>query len=533
MTCRAAVVAFLVFLLTAHLPGQEPPHAGHDHGRLGTVRFPVSCNDGARASFERGVALLHSFWYEEAAATFREAVSRDSTCAMAHWGVAMSYLHPLWPPSPLAELKPGAAAAVRALSLQAPTPRERGYIEAMAAFYQDLETVPHPQRLTAWEQGLGRVHRENPDDPEAAIFHALALIATAPKLDPSYTQLRRAAAILEPLFEKQPDHPGLAHYLIHSYDAPPLVAKAVRAADKYATIAPSVPHAHHMPSHTYTLLGRWDESLAANRRAVDAARRFETEQRMDGAWGERLHALDYMVYAYLQQGRDGEARRIMEEVGGVNRIVPADGVVGAYALGAIPVRYALEHDDWKAAAALTVRPGPALARAVTVYARALGSARLGDTGRARAELKVLAELEAAVGQTPDPYAPTMLKVNRLAATSWLLLASGDTTGAVRTATEAADLEDNSLKHPLTPGPLLSARELLGDMLLQQNRPSEAVEAYRAALAKTPRRARSLNGGIQAAERAKDRATASAWRRELQTLFASADPERRELVPPPR
>jgi tetratricopeptide (TPR) repeat protein len=521
MMARRALLA-LALLAPGTTRAQDPTHAGHELGKVGRVHFVTSCDASAQSPFERGVALLHSFWYEQAADAFRDAARADSTCAMAHWGVAMSYLHPLWPPSPVAALKPGADAAARARTLGAPTPRERAYIESIAAFYDQLETAPHPQRLSAWAAGLARVHEQNPDDTEAAIFHALALIATAPKTDTSYAQLRRAGAMLEPLFARQPEHPGLAHYLIHSYDAPPLVAGAVRAANKYAGIAPSVPHAQHMPSHSYTLLGRWDESIAANRRSADAARRFEVEQRMDGAWDQRLHALDYLAYAYLQQARNVEAKRVVDEAAQVTRTVPPEGLVGAYALAAIPARYALERDDWIAGAALADRPGPPLARAVTHYARSLAAARSGDTARARADLTALAELEAVIAKTPDPFAPTMVRVNRLAASAWLLLATGDEAGALRTATEAADLEDQSLKNPMTPGPLLSARELLGDMLVQVGRPAEAVLAYRAALAKTPRRARSLSGGIQAADRAGDTGTARQWRRELGGLLAKVD-----------
>jgi tetratricopeptide (TPR) repeat protein len=500
MIRRCSALALGILAWSTPSPAQEPAHHGHDLGRVGRVRFPTSCIARAQPLFERGVALLHSFWYERAADAFREAAAADSSCAMASWGLAMSYLHPLWPPSPVAALRPGGEAAARARALLAPTPRERAYVEAIAVFYQDLETAPHPQRLAAWARGMARVHEENPGDSEAAIFHALALIATAPKTDTTYADLRRAGAMLEPLFARQPDHPGLAHYLIHSYDAPPLVGDAVRAANRYAGIAPSVPHAQHMPSHSYTLLGLWEESIAANQRSADAARRIEVEQRMDGAWDQRLHALDYLVYAYLQLGRDWEARRVVDEAAAVTRMVPAQGVVGAYALAAIPARYALEHGDWGAAAALAERPGPPLARAVTSYARALGAARAGDTSQARADLAVLTGLEAEVSGTPDPFAPTMVRVNRLAATAWLQLAAGDETGALRAAAEAADLEDRALKNPLTPGPLLSARELLGDMLLQLNRPGEAAEAYRAALARTPKRARSLAGSAQAGAR---------------------------------
>jgi tetratricopeptide (TPR) repeat protein len=506
----------------------EHAHAGHDTGHVGRVRFATSCTAAVQPVFERGVALLHSFWYEEATATFREAAAQDTACAMAQWGVAMSYLHPLWAAPPPADLRAGTDAVARGRALHAPTERERAWVEAIGAYYDSAESAPHGARLMAWERAMARVQQAFAADTEAAIFHALALIAVQPKTDTSYARLRQAAAILEPLFARKPSHPGLAHYLIHAYDAPPLVGRAVRAASRYAAIAPSVPHAQHMPSHSYSLLGMWDQSIAANRRSIDAARRFEVEQHMDGAWDQRLHATDYMVYAYLQEGRDASALALVREAAGVERTVPPGGATAEFALAATPARYALERDDWRAAAALTPRSGVTipLVRAVTAFARGLGAARAGDTAAARAELAAFPELVSAAATGSDPFAPAMIRINQLAASAWLLLATGDTAGAVRAATQAADVEDGALKNPLTPGPLLSARELLGDLLLETGRPAEAVTAYRAALANTPRRARSLAGGVRAAARAGDMTAARAWRRQLLALLAQGDPERR-------
>ena len=487
-------------MLATH-PAAAQEHAGHEAMHIGRVRFPTSCAPAAQAPFESGVAYLHSFWFDEAAMSFRAAAAADTTCAMAWWGLASSFLHPLWAAPTPAELRSGADAVARARALNAPTDRERGYIAAIGAFFDSASALPHAQRLRAWERGLAAVQAGSPADTEALIFHALALIATQPKTDTSYAQLRQAGDVLEPLFARQPQHPGIAHYLIHAYDVPALVARAQRAANRYAVIAPDVPHAQHMPSHSYTLLGMWDQSIAANLRSRAAGRRFEIQQHMAGTWDQRLHALDYLVYAYLQKGQVPAARAMVDEAARVTTVVPAGSTVADFALAAIPARYALERGDWAGAAALPPRDAATpTARAIGLFAHSLGAARSGDTAAAAAALAAFPALETAAAAGTDPYAVSMIRINRLAAGAWLTLARGDTTGAIQQATQAAETEEGAIKNPVTPGPLLSARELLGDMLLQVGRPADAAAAYRAALVYTPRRMRSVRG-LAAAERA--------------------------------
>jgi tetratricopeptide (TPR) repeat protein len=519
---RTLVLSALFIALAGPLPAQ------HDHGKappagIGRVRFPTTCAPGAQPSLERGVALLHNFWYEEAAAAFREAGSRDSSCAMAWWGVGMTYVRPLWPPLPLDTLRVGAAAAARASAARTADARERGYVDALAAFYRDLGATAPATRLAAWKAGMEQLHAAHAGDREATMFYALSLIATAPRTDPTYAQYRQAGALLEPLFRDTPDHPGLAHYLIHATDAPGMAAAGLDAANRYAGIAPAVPHARHMPSHIYTLIGKWPESIESNRSSAEAGRTFEREQRLGGSWDQTLHALDYMVYAYLQQGRVADAAQVAAEAGVNTRVVPEGSLVGEYAVAAIPARLALEQSRWAEAAGLKLRTGPAPAQAVTWFARAVGAARSGDTALARVALAALEQSETASHSLGDPIWPTTVRAQKLAARAWNALALGDTAGALRLASEAADVEDGSVKHPVTPGAILPARELLGDLLLEVGRAGEARSAYEAALKLAPRRARSLAGAAAAAAKLGDERAAAAWRAELAAMRREGRP----------
>ncbi len=528
MTTRAPLLAVLLLFsarpVAAQMDMGEP--GGTPPAHLGRVHFPTSCNAAAAATIERGVTLLHSFWYEEAAQAFRDAARADTACAMAYWGSATSLMHPLWAPSSPQDLKDGAALAARARALDAPTPRERGYVDAISAFYAGDSAVSFLARVRAWSEGFARLHRAAPADTEATIFYALSLIAVAQNSPPdtTYTLQRQAGDLLEPLFQVEPEHPGLAHYLIHAYDSPALADRAVRAADRYSRIAPSVPHALHMPSHIYTRLGMWDASIASNLASAAAARRYETAQRMDAVWDQRLHAMDYLVYAYLQQGRDAAARRLVEDAARMQRVTPAHSSAAEYALTAIPARYALERGRWSDAAALTPRldlaePG---AIAVTHFARAIGAARSGDTAQARIALAALGAVDDALAASHVPIWPGTVHAQRLAASAWLALAELDTASALRLAREAAELEEATPKHPVTPGAILPARELLGDLLLQVGRPADALAAYAASLARAPRRARSLAGAVEAARRAGDHEAERRWAREYRALMAHAD-----------
>jgi hypothetical protein len=528
MTTRAPLlVAALLFAarpLAAQMDMAE--HGGKPPAQLGHVHFPSSCNAAAAASIERGVALLHSFWYEEAGQAFQAAAAADSTCALAYWGQATSILHPLWAPSSAKDLQDGAVLSQRARQAAAPTARERGYVDAISAFYGGDAQLRFVDRVRAWSDGLARLHAAEPADTEATIFYALSLIAVAQNSPPdtTYALQRQAGDLLEPLFQVQPDHPGLAHYLIHAYDSPALASRAARAADRYSGIAPDVPHALHMPSHIYTRLGMWEASIATNARSAAASRRYESEQHLDAVWDQRLHAMDYMEYAHLQLGQDAAARRLADEAAGMQHFAPANSTSAEYSLAAIPARYALERARWREAAALTLRAGFAEpgAMAVTHFARAVGAARAGDTAQARVALADLAAVDDALSQTHVAIWPGAVHAQRLAASAWVAFATGDTATALRLAAQAADLEELTPKHPVTPGAILPARELQGDMLLAVARPADALAAYTADLARAPKRARGLAGAIEAAHRAGDREAERKWRAEYRALMAHAD-----------
>jgi hypothetical protein len=405
------------------------------------------------------------------------------------------------------------------------------YVTAIAAYWDDRAT-PHGARLRRWSDALGQLAAAHPDDGEAAAFHALSLVALAQSAqrDAALTLSRQATEILEPLFQRQPTHPGLAHYLIHAYDMPGVATGGTRAANRYAGIAPSVPHAQHMPSHIYILLGQWDSAVTANQRSAASAMRYERETSMNGVWDQRLHAWDYQVYAYLQGGRDGLARRLVDSTAVIQRWYPESSPAAQYPLASIPARYALERGRWSDAAALPLREGLApYAAAVTHFARAIGAARSGDTSTARAAVAALNGLDSALAASALPKFPGMVHAQRLAAEAWLLRATGDTAAALRMAREAADREDMTDKHPVTPGAILPARELLGDMLLEAGRFAEARAAYDSALALQPRRARSLIGASAAAQGAGDRVAMQRYQRDLRALLVRADAERRQLV----
>ena len=459
----------------------------HQH-EIGTVHFPTSCAPDVQAQFERGVALLHSFWYEESFKTFAAVTTADSSCAMAYWGQAMSLLHPLWAPPSLDDLKRGHELSERATTL-AHSPRERDYTDAIAAYYRELPTPAYRDRIAAYEHAMEKTYRQNPEDHEAAIFYALAILSNGALYDTTGAKARRADSILFPLFRADPHHPGLAHYVIHANDSPRLAHLALDAARRYAQIAPAVPHAQHMPSHIFTRLGLWDEDIAANVKSADIARQYEIRQGWHGLWDQRGHALDYLVYAYLQKHNDSAAKHIVDEVSAVTLSYPEGSYTNQYALAAIPARYALERGMWNEAAALTVRPAPDAreTEAITHFARAIGAARSGDTTAARADVAALAAIE---HDAPE------VKIQRLAASAWLAFATGDTATALAQASQAADLEDRLPTLPISPGPVLPARELYADLLLAAGRPRDAHAAYVAMLTLAPHRARSVEGAAR-------------------------------------
>ena len=403
----------------------------HDHGRpaeqLGRVVFPVSCNAEAQARFERAMALLHSFWWEQGQAAFRGVSAADPTCAMAYWGLALNYWgNPFVGGASGDNLRQGAAAAARAQALGAPTARERGLLAALGALYRDYETVPNPSRLQAYSDTLARVYRAHPDDPEVAMYYALSLVATASATDTTFARQKRAAQILNPLFRRFPEHPGLAHYIIHANDSPGLATLGLDAARRYARLAPSAPHAQHMPSHIFVRLGLWDETIAANQRSFAAGVEYAEAQRLGGVVPEQFHALDYMVYGYLQEGRDSAARRAVAD--GLERaaVLASDAFVANYNRVAMEARIPLERGDWAGAARLPVRATqPGIGAALAHFARGVGAARGGDTAMARGEVAALAAGETVLRGQPGYNWSRVVGIKKQAVTAWLLFAGGE------------------------------------------------------------------------------------------------------------
>jgi tetratricopeptide (TPR) repeat protein len=499
MSVLPALLALALMPARMALAQTEHDHGGAAHGEVGRVRFATRCAAAAQSPFEHGVALLHSFWYEEAERAFQEAARLDHACPFAYWGLAMSRLHPLWTQPTPADSKAGLAAADRAVQLSRPGSRERQYASAIARFFQVFESQGFRAGIFEWESAMAEVRVRNPADDEARIFHGLSLIAAGQQdpTDTTYRRQREAASQLDSLVSRYPEHPGLAHYLIHAFDSPALAHLARGAADHYAAIAPDVPHALHMPSHIYVRLGLWREAIVSNERSAEAGRRSEESAGWHGVWGQRIHAWDYLVYACLQAGEEQRAREVVDQAARVTEVIPANDLISDYALAAIPARYALEREDWAGAARLPVRPAPAwrAAEAMTHFARAIGASRSDDTAQAQGEIDTLAVLETSLRQAggPQAYWAGQVTILRLAATGWLDRMRGDTADALRSSSEAAAMEDRTEKHPVTPGALLPARELYADLLLSLGRPEEALQNYRASEARQPNRSRTRRG----------------------------------------
>ena len=515
----AALTAFALFA-RATAVGQEHAPAPE---RLGHVTFPVSCSAEAQQRFERAMAVLHSFWWEEAPRAFGAVLAADSTCAMAHWGLAMSAWGNPFTGGPAGDARrAGVASAQRAAALGGKTPREAGFIAAGAALYRD--------GLAAYADTMARVYRDHPDDEEVAIYYALSLVTTAPRTDTTFANQTRAAAILNPLFAKHPDHPGLAHYIIHANDSPRLAHLGLGAARRYAEIAPSAPHAQHMPSHIFIRLGLWDETITSNQKAFDAGLGYARAMRLAGIPYEQFHALDYMVYGYLQQGEDSAARRVVATAQALTEIrVPT--VIGGYNRVAMEARVPLERGDWARAAQLPVR-GDSVAlvtQALSRFARAIGATRSGAREQATAEIRALDSIATGLEFRKEPFWASAIGVKGDAARAWLRFTAGDTTRALALAHAAADREDATEKHPITPGELLPARELEADMHLAAGHYAAARAAYQATLLREPHRARSVFGAARAAELAGDRPAALAEYREYLALMAHADGDRSEIA----
>jgi len=527
---RLVVPVALSLMLVARVGAQQHLHEGAVTERIGRVAFATSCRPDAQARFERAMALLHSFWWEEGGRAFRAVAAADSTCALAYWGLALNVWGNPFVGGPSGDnLRQGATAAARALALGAPTARERGFLASVGALYRDYETTPNSRRLLAYSDTLARVYRDFPDDPEVAIYYALSLVATALPTDTTFSRQRQAAAILNPLFRRFPEHPGLAHYIIHADDSPQLAALGLDAARRYARIAPSAPHAQHMPSHIFVRLGLWDETIAANQRSLDAGIEYARAQGRSVA-PEQFHALDYMVYGYLQEGRDSAARRTVAQGLALTAVLASD-LVTNYNRVAMEARVPLERGDWAAAARLPVRAAGqgGIGEALAHFARGIGAARSNDAAEARVEVTALGAIQTALAGQPGYNWSRIVGIKQQAVAAWSLLAAGDTAGALREAKAAADLEDVTEKHPVTPGELLPARELEGDLLLAVGRYPSARAAYEATLRRAPGRPRSLFGVARAAELAGDVAAARTGYRAYLSRMQQSDGARLELA----
>jgi predicted Zn-dependent protease len=491
-------VGAALMMLSLPSSGHQPSGTTElDEEAIGSVQFDTSCAERTRQSFNRGIALLHSFWFDASIAAFEAVLKTDSNCAMAEWGIAMSHWgNPLGKKRPKPSLRPGSEAVARARSLGTDDERESLYIEAVAELYRDFETTPDHPRAVAFEKAMAKIVERYPNDTEAAIFYAMALNGTADLKDKTYAQQIRAAEILERAFEEQPNHPGIAHYIIHSYDAPALAARALPAARQYAGIAPAAPHALHMPSHTFTRLGHWQDSIDTNLLSAEAAKKANSP-------AEVLHAYDYMVYGYLQTAQDDAARGVLDKTGAVFEEVPLDDryvVAGAYAAAAVPARYALERGDWARASSIEPVASPApFVNAIVYFARGLGAARNGDLADARAAHQNLVKLANTPGQSA--YWAEQVEIQREVVEAWIELAEGKPDQALASMTASAEREDATEKSGISPGPLAPARELLGEMLLELGKPTEALTAFRATIEKEPGRFRGLFGGAIAAEAA--------------------------------
>jgi hypothetical protein len=527
----------VLLILCAILATAQEDHSQHQHAvaSLGTVDFRTSCNATAQKLISRGAALLHSFGYEEARIAFNDAAKADRSCAMAYWGVARTWYHPIWaPPSP-DELKQGAASLDRALAIDAKTGRERDYIQSLSVFYKDWETVDHVARAKSYEQALARVCDRNPNDDEAKILHALQLVAIG-YLDPtdkSYAWQKKGSEILNRLLARHQNHPGVAHYIIHSVDYPALAELGLKAARAYAAIAPDSPHALHMPSHIFTRLGLWDDSIASNVASTKSA--ITQTQRLHGAGGsfDQLHAIDYLVYAYLQQAKDTSARKVLAEMHDVTGL-DENQFAAAYAFAASPARWALERHDWRAAAMLEALPAwfPwnrfRNVEALVHYARAIGAARAGDVLAARRSVDEITSIRMAIPATLDYDWSGSIGTQWEAATALIAWAEGKKAEGIRLLRMAADHEDAVDKHPVTPGPLLPVREMLADLLLEDGAAAEALTEYEAVLKTAPRRFNATAGAAKAADRAADKTRARAYAIQLRELANNAETSRPEL-----
>jgi hypothetical protein len=509
---------------------------GHSHGEslsspdtLGKVVFPISCKPSVQRPFERAVAMLHSFWYEESLAAFQKIVAEDPDCAMGYWGIAMSEWHPLWYAPDATALQAGWAAIEKAKAAGSKSNRERGFVDALESFYRDGEKLDNATRVAAYEKAVEQLHERFPDDREVTAFYGLALITAASPKDKTYAKQKKAAALLQQVFTAQPDHPGASHYIIHSFDYPELAELGLPAARNYSEIAPAAPHALHMPSHIFTRLGLWRDSIASNLSSERAAKDYEAKVKMDGVWDEQLHAMDYLAYAYLQLGEDRDAKAVVDELRTIKKVQP-ENVKTAYTFAALPARYALERRNWVEAAAITSLHESELKwpTGLTSFTRGYGRARLGDLAGARRELIALEAVEHQMALPKDPFWSDYIGALRRGLQAWIAHSEEHEREALALMRSAADLEDATDKHPVTPGSMLPMRELLGELLLEQHDGKQALVEYEAALRRTPHRLAALYGAARAAEAAGEPAKARTYYAQIVEQCSRADGDRTEI-----
>ncbi|TDJ44015.1 MAG: hypothetical protein E2O51_07230 [Gammaproteobacteria bacterium] len=498
-------------------------------GRTSLVDFSTSCDAAVTSDFNRAVELLHSFEYSESEEIFRSILESNPECGMARWGVAMNLWHSIWVPPSVADLEAGEA-MLAGIDRSTVTTREAAYIDALTRFYTDYGTLSHQARAQAYQEGMQQVYAGNLDDPEAAVFYALSLVATADPKDKSYANQFKAASLLMWVRNTQPHHPGALHYIIHSYDYPGMAHLALDAATIYADVAPNSTHAQHMPSHIFTRLGLWDRAISSNHDSTASAVAYTQRANLSGHYDEGLHSIDYLMYALLQTARDDEAGQLLDRLRAIEKAHP-ENFKAAFTYAASPARYALERRQWIEASELTLLSSGfpwqdfGWARSIHHFARGIGAARSGQLGLARQELELIEELAAALPVATSPYLREEVFVHADAVSSWILLGEGDTAEALRLAEAAADREDAVDKHPVTPGEVLPARELFADMLLSLGRPDDALEQYQIVLAGSPNRTNALLGAARAAVGSGETAAAAEYYDALLGQTASGDASR--------
>ncbi len=501
--------------------------------QFGSVAFDITCSNKVKKDFNLAVALLHSFEYDEAEKVFARIIDQEPACAMAYWGVAMCNYHPLWSPSTQPELDKGAKVIEIARTISPKSERESGYIEAIAMFYKNRDKLDNHTRCVNFEKAMEGLYIKYPNDKEAAIFYALSLDAAADPADKSYANQRKAGAILNAMYPGEPNHPGIVHYIIHTYDYPGLAELALPAARKYASVAPGSAHAQHMPSHIFTRLGLWDESIRSNIMSTASAKCYAENAGLNGHWGEELHGMDYLVYAYLQKAGNGPAKEQLDYLKTIHQAYPVDFKV-AYAFAAIPARYLLENKLWKDAAVLEIHPADfpwekfPWQKAIIHFARILGLVHIGSMDSAGAELKKLELLYDTLNNEKDLYKANQVQIQIKISKAWMLLKEGKNKMALELMNSAADMEDATEKHPVTPGEVIPARELLGDMYMQIGNSKKALEVYQEDLKKHPNRFNGLYGAGLAAEKSGDAGKARLYFQQLSDQCA-ANSTRTELT----